>query len=764
MQRRLLAERRPRDQREPIGSPSTASATRCAGVVRTAALSRLWPTPEAMTAAPAQARYEWPGRAVRSWPAAMSRERERDRRDRVDRAQVRHKRHRRGAGGGPPPGTRRRSPRRSARARRRSARRRPRASRPPPAPPRSRPRRSRCLRARGTPRGRRPARRGAPRRSGSCTRAPPSRRRRERQRRDPRAEVDREQGAREHHEWPFARRDPCEARPLAPAHRGGSVAAIATRSAAIAIGGAGAAQRANGAPVEIAAIAIATCATARRFGGRCGPELPAAVALLRAGGAARAVRGVRADGAAHSVRGACVAHAASRRPRRVALLAPAELAAASGAVAGPSAFTWPPAAGPPRSRLGLGRPVVEHRERDRHRLLRARDHRLVGLDPLVGAEHLVLVGGVLVLERLDLLTALGQPLVALGDRSAACVRRSVSRSVVAWTAAARSASSRWIVSRADDRPRVSSSRSVVSSPRARSCSARRSRHRAGVLGVGRGLRLEGLAAGGDQRLLAVDLRRGQRLLAVDLRRGERLLVGGLRCGRAATAGPRARQSAPARGRPALRQALARGPRARRSAPARGPRAAAERLLAGRALLGQHLLVGRALVGQRLGVSRPRLRLGLRVRSLQLGERLGVARPQLLVGLGVARAQLALGPRVRSARPPRCSARCAVVASSSVRRATSSAAWCSAAFGAQSRLLRGQELLALLRRRSLRRGAARPPPLELVDRALKRSSPRPRCGPRRRRPVDQRAPDRARRTCHEDLHRAPRASSSRAAAR
>ena len=40
----------------PIGSPSIASVTRWAGVVRTAALSRLWPTNDANTAAPAHAR------------------------------------------------------------------------------------------------------------------------------------------------------------------------------------------------------------------------------------------------------------------------------------------------------------------------------------------------------------------------------------------------------------------------------------------------------------------------------------------------------------------------------------------------------------------------------------------------------------------------------------------------------------------------------------------------------------------------------------
>jgi hypothetical protein len=40
----------------PIGSPSTASATRWVGVVRTAALSRLWPMNDAISAEPAHAR------------------------------------------------------------------------------------------------------------------------------------------------------------------------------------------------------------------------------------------------------------------------------------------------------------------------------------------------------------------------------------------------------------------------------------------------------------------------------------------------------------------------------------------------------------------------------------------------------------------------------------------------------------------------------------------------------------------------------------
>src|SRR5262249_22449522 len=68
-------------------------------------------------------------------------------------------------------------------------------------------------------------------------------------------------------------------------------------------------------------------------------------------------------------------------------------------------------------RFGLGGGgLVEHGQRDRHRLLGARDHRLVGLDLLVGAQHLLLVARVLVLDRLDLAAQLGDPLVALGDR------------------------------------------------------------------------------------------------------------------------------------------------------------------------------------------------------------------------------------------------------------------------------------------------------------------------------------------------------------
>ena len=65
------------------------------------------------------------------------------------------------------------------------------------------------------------------------------------------------------------------------------------------------------------------------------------------------------------------------------------------------------------SRVAL---IVEHGERDRHRLLGARDHRLVGLDLLVRAQHLLLVARVLVLERLDLARA--------ARRSAGRARRS----------------------------------------------------------------------------------------------------------------------------------------------------------------------------------------------------------------------------------------------------------------------------------------------------------------------------------------------------
>src|SRR5262245_33925388 len=53
-------------------------------------------------------------------------------------------------------------------------------------------------------------------------------------------------------------------------------------------------------------------------------------------------------------------------------------------------------AGALRGRVAL---VVEHGERDRHRLARPRDHRLVGLDLLVGAQNLILVARVLLLER-----------------------------------------------------------------------------------------------------------------------------------------------------------------------------------------------------------------------------------------------------------------------------------------------------------------------------------------------------------------------------
>jgi hypothetical protein len=52
----------------------------------------------------------------------------------------------------------------------------------------------------------------------------------------------------------------------------------------------------------------------------------------------------------------------------------------------------------PGGRLGL----VERGQRDRQRLLGAQHGRLVGLDPLVGLQHLLLVGGVLALELVEL--------------------------------------------------------------------------------------------------------------------------------------------------------------------------------------------------------------------------------------------------------------------------------------------------------------------------------------------------------------------------
>src|SRR5688500_7997658 len=63
--------------------------------------------------------------------------------------------------------------------------------------------------------------------------------------------------------------------------------------------------------------------------------------------------------------------------------------------------------------------LVEERQGDRHRLLGAGDRRLVGLDLLIGLEDLLLVPGVLLLERVEVGLHLRDALIALGDRGVA---------------------------------------------------------------------------------------------------------------------------------------------------------------------------------------------------------------------------------------------------------------------------------------------------------------------------------------------------------